>query len=184
MSNIIPERGINFSVYHEGRDLLGVAEGSLPNLESITSDISGAGVAGTVSSPVLGHFGSLELSLTWRNVTKDIFKLAGQYSHNIDLYAAMQDYNAGRGVYKVNSLHVYVKAIPKNITIGNLVSGDTTGTTTALECTYMKIDINNNNYAEIDKFNYICKIRGVDYLAEVRSALGKGNNFAGIMNLL
>ena len=31
MANIVPEKAINFAVY-EGSDLLGVAEGTLPNL--------------------------------------------------------------------------------------------------------------------------------------------------------
>ena len=38
MSNIVPEKGINFAVYYNGEDLLGVAEGEFPNLEAIDRD--------------------------------------------------------------------------------------------------------------------------------------------------
>ena len=47
MANIIPEKGINFSVYLDGEDLLGVAEGNFPNLESMTSEVKCAGIAGS-----------------------------------------------------------------------------------------------------------------------------------------
>ena len=55
MSNIVPEKGINFAVYYNGEDLLGVAEGEFPNLEAMTSEVKGAGIAGVASTIVLGH---------------------------------------------------------------------------------------------------------------------------------
>ena len=52
----------------------------------MTSEVQGAGIAGTIDTPVLGHFGSLTLNLTWRSVTREIFKLAQQQAHDLDLY--------------------------------------------------------------------------------------------------
>ena len=34
MANIIPEKGINYKVYLNGRDLIGIAEGELPILKA------------------------------------------------------------------------------------------------------------------------------------------------------
>ena len=73
--SLIPEKSINFSVYLEGRDLLGMAEGTIPALEAMTSEVKGAGIAGTVDSIVLGHFNSTTLNLKWRTVTDDFLKL-------------------------------------------------------------------------------------------------------------
>ena len=42
MSNVIPEKSINFAVYLNGRDLLGIAEGTIPALEALTSEVKGA----------------------------------------------------------------------------------------------------------------------------------------------
>ncbi|GHV57177.1 hypothetical protein FACS1894216_21620 [Synergistales bacterium] len=78
MSNIIPEKNISFSVYYDGEDMLGIAEGELPNLEAMTQTVSGAGIAGEFDSVTLGHFSSMSLSLTWRSVTDNFIKLAAQ----------------------------------------------------------------------------------------------------------
>ena len=37
---------------------------------------------------------------------------------------------------------------------------------------YIKVMLEGEVMVEIDKYNYICVIAGVDYLAEVRTALG------------
>lgn len=171
--NIVPEKGINFSVYLDGQDMLGVAEGELSNLGAMTSEVKGAGIAGVADTIVLGHFNSLGLSLTWRNTTRDFARLAAHVTHNLDLYAAHQDYNAGLGMYVEKSIHYFVKAIPKTSTLGNLVVGDGTGTKTEFEVVYLKLEIDGVEKIELDKFNYIYKVEGVDYLAGVRAALGK-----------
>jgi len=173
MSNIIPEKAINFSVYYDGEDYLGTADGDLPSLEAMTDEVKGAGIAGKFDSVTLGHFDSLKLSLTWRTVTDAVIKLSHQKAHDIDLYAALQDYDAGRGEYKTRSLHVYVKAIPKTIGLGKLTVAEKTDTKTEFELLYIKVELDNKERIELDKLNYIFKVDGVDYLADVRSALGK-----------
>lgn len=173
MSNVVPEKSINFSVYLNGIDELGLAEGTIPVLESMTSEVKGAGVAGMVESPVLGHFNSTNFSLTWRTVTENFMKLFDHTTNDLDLFAALQQYDAGLGVYKTVPLHLYMKAITKTRTPGNLVVGDLMDTQMEFEVTYMKIELNGKERVEMDKFNYIYKVDGVDQLADVRTALGK-----------
>jgi P2 family phage contractile tail tube protein len=173
MSNNVPEKGINFAVYYDGEDLLGAAEGELPNLEFMSETVKGAGVAGEFDSVVLGHISSMALSLTWRNTTDAFVKLAHQKTHNLDLYAAQQDYDAGLGEYKVRKIHVFVKAIPKTLNIGKLAVAEMTDTKTEFEVLYLKLEIDDKERIEVDKLNYIYRVDSVDYLANVRSALGK-----------
>lgn len=172
MPNIIPEKSINFKVYLEGGDLLGIAEGTIPNLEAMTSEVKGAGIAGTLDTPVLGHFNSTTLSLTWRTVTDDFIKLSAHVTHNLDLYASLQRYDAGLGIYRTEQLHVFVKAIPKTTTLGNLTVGDAMDTQMEMEIPYMKIELDGRERIEMDKLNYIFKVDGIDYLAQVRNDLG------------
>ena len=171
--SLIPEKSINFSVYLNGTDLLGVAEGSIPNFEAMTSEVKGGGVAGTLESIVLGHFNSMNFSLTWRTVTDAFMKLFGHVTNDLDLYAALQRYESSLGVYLTEQLHVYMKAVTKNSTPGNLVVGDNMDTQTEFEVMYIKIELNGKERIELDKFNYIYKVDGIDYLAMVRAALGK-----------
>ncbi len=41
--NKVPERLINFRVYNDGNDLLGVANVDLPSIEAMSDTVSGAG---------------------------------------------------------------------------------------------------------------------------------------------
>ena len=172
MPNIIPEKSINFKVYLNGVDLLGVAEGTIPALEAMTSEVKGAGVAGVVESPVLGHFNSTNFSLTWRTVTDDFMKLFDHITNDIELFSALQQYDAGLGVYKVVPLQVSIRAITKTSTPGNLTVGDNMDTQTEFEVVRMKIYLDGKERVVMDKYNYIYKVDGVDRLSEVRTALG------------
>ncbi|MBR1658154.1 MAG: phage major tail tube protein [Synergistaceae bacterium] len=172
MSNIIPEKSINFKVYLNGTDLLGVAEGTIPVLEAMTSEVKGAGIAGVVESPVLGHFNSTNFSLTWRTVTDDTLKLFDHVTNDIELFSALQQYDAGLGVYKVVPLQVSIRAITKTSTSGNLAVGDLMDTQTEFEVVRMKIYLDNKERIVMDKYNYIFSIDGVNRLAEVKAALG------------
>jgi hypothetical protein len=174
MSNIIPEKNINFSVYLEGTEELGNAEVTLPKLEPLSSEVKGAGIAGVFDSLVLGHFGSTTLSLSWRNVTASVMKLAAHKTHSLDLYGALQDYDAGSGEHRVRQMHLFVKATPKGPDLGKLNVGELGDTQMEFEVLYLKLSIDGEEHVELDKLNYIYRVDGVDYLAGVRSALGKG----------
>ena len=111
--------------------------------------------------------------MKWRNTTDHFAKLAAHRTFDLDLYAAHQDYDAGLGLYVVRQIHVYLKGTPKHSNIGDLIVGDGSNTETELEVSYLKLEIDGKERVEMDKFNYIYKVDGVDYLAGVRSALGK-----------
>ena len=173
MSDSVPALGINFAVYYDGEDLVGLAEVELPNLEAMSEEIKGAGLAGPMKAPVLGHFNSLTLSLKWRNTTDSFIKLAHQKTHELSLYSAQQDYATGTGEYTYRKVSLFVKAIPTTLNLGKLATASATDTTTEFEVIYLKMEIDDKERIELDKLNYIFKVDGVDYLAGVRSALGK-----------
>ena len=56
--------------------------------------------------------------------------------------------------------------------LGKLAVGADTGATTTLELDYFKLDKDDTNVIEIDKYNQIFKVNGKDYLSDVRRALG------------
>ncbi len=170
--NPIPEKLINFRVYKDGNDLLGVADAELPSLEAMTETVKGAGIAGEVESPVLGHFGSMGLKLNWRTVTKPTIHLTKPRAHALDLRGAAQVYDAASGEYKVSALKVSVRCVPKKTELGKLDVGATSDASNEFEVTYIKVFMDGKTVLEIDKFNYICVIDGEDFLKDVRKALG------------
>ena len=95
MANV-PEKLINFKVYQDGNDLVGIADVQLQSLDAMTETVKGAGIAGEFDSPVLGHFGSMETVLNWRTLEKRNIMLAMQTGVNLDLRGAQQIYDSAR----------------------------------------------------------------------------------------
>lgn len=170
--NTVPERLTAFRVYLDGTsDLKAVADIQLPSFEPMKDTVKGAGIAGEYESPTLGHFGSMKLSMTWRTVTKDLLQVLRQKSQRFDCRGAFQDYDAAAGSYMIRKVRIVVQGPPMKVDLGKLDMGATSGSSTDIEVFYLKVDIDGQNYIEIDKLNYICTIDGVDYLADVRAAL-------------
>ena len=57
----VPEKLINFRVYENGNDLIGIADVTLPKVDYMTETVKGAGIAGEIDSPVKGHYSSMEV---------------------------------------------------------------------------------------------------------------------------
>ena len=169
---MVPEKLINFRVYQDGDDLLGISDVTLPKLDSITETVKGAGVAGEIGDPTIGHFGSMELELNWRSLVKSNIVLAKPTGVHLDLRGACQGHDSAKNVLKTMPVKIVVEGTPKSTDLGKLDMGATTDTKNTIEVTYIKITVDGETVLEIDKFNYICVIGGVDYMADIRDALG------------
>ncbi|MGO4540375.1 phage major tail tube protein [Paenibacillus sp. 2TAB19] len=169
----IPEKITGYSVYLDGSTYLGVADVELPSLEALTETIKGAGIAGEIDSPTIGHYGSMSCTLNWRTIDPAAIKLSAPKSHAIDFRAAQQTLDSATGNYSTTPTKVSVRATPKSLSLGKFEVGATTDTSNEFEVTYLKVIVDGKVWIEIDKFNSICIIDGVDYLAAERAALGK-----------
>lgn len=172
MSNKIPERLTNFAGYLDGTDFLGAADVELPSLESLTDTVKGAGIAGEIDSPVIGHYASMTTKINWRTLSASAIKLAAQKSHALDFRGSQQVFNAGTGAYEHEGVKVTLRGTPKTMEAGKFEVGSTTGTANELEITYYKIEIGGKRVLEIDKYNFIAYINGEDALEKVRENLG------------
>ena len=168
----VPEKLINFRVYQDGDDLVGIADVELPSLEAMTETVSGAGIAGEVDSPVLGHYGSMELTLNWRTLEKKNVLLAAHNGVALDLRGAQQVYDSSAAKLVVKGVKCIVRGIPKNAELGSFQVGSPTETSNVIEVTYIKLTIDGEDVLEIDKYNFINRVNGTDLLADVREALG------------
>lgn len=171
--NTLPERLTAFRVYMDGSsDLKGVADVELPKFESMKETVKGAGIAGEYDSPTLGHFGAMQVGLTWRTLEKNLLTLMRQQAQRLDLRGAFQDYDAGMGAYVTRSVRIVVQGVPISTESGKFEVGATSGSKSTIEVLYIKISIEGKTIVELDKLNYICIIDGVDYLKDIRKALG------------
>ncbi|MBQ4470499.1 MAG: phage major tail tube protein [Synergistaceae bacterium] len=172
MPNLVPEKITKFNVYTDGDRQLGVAEITLPPLEFMTTEIKGAGVAGTMDSPGGGQFASLVCTLNWRITTEDVFTLLEPRGHELDLYGEQLEWDAGNGEYVSHRFHLYIRALTKKLDLGKFGTMETQDGSSEHELYYLKIDIDGTEQVEIDKMNYIFKVQGYDWLANTRRNIG------------
>jgi P2 family phage contractile tail tube protein len=172
MANVVGEKLINFKVYNDNQELLGLADVELPTLEATSETISGAGIAGEVDSPTLGHYGAMSMTLKWRVTERQALGLLAPKAHAIELRGSIQRWNAALGTYETQALKVVTRAVPKSSPLGSLAPGAAQEPSAEFSVRYLKVFLAGRPYCEIDPLNYICVIDGVDYLASVRADLG------------
>ena len=172
MSNQVAEKLINFRVYYEGKDLMGMADVTLPELAAMTDSVKGAGIAGEVEVPILGHYGSMQVSISWRTLNSNTMVLAKPMAHHLEFRGAVQIFDAATGKYKTGAQKVVVKAVPKKTGLGKMDVGSGQDSSSEFEINYIKVFLDGKEVFELDKYNYICKIDGQDFLADTRKALG------------
>lgn len=172
MINPIPERTINFRAYGEGNTLLGVATVDLPDVEAMSDTVSGAGIAGEVESPTLGHFGPMSMTINWRTFTGDALKLNEQRVHAIELRASQQINEASTGILTSQSVRVVTRCTPKTLGLGTLEVAAASEPSSEFEVSYLKVIVGSTVTLEIDKFNFKYVVNGIDFLAKVRLDMG------------
>lgn len=164
---------INFAVYEDATEFLGMSEATLPDLEFLTQEISGAGIAGNIESVIIGHMAAMTLTLNFRTVNKSQMRLAAPRQHDIDLRVAQQDHDATAGALKTVGVKHVLKVTPKKTSPGKVAPASTGDGSGEYAVAYYAIYIDGEKNTEIDPLNFICMIDGVDYLADVRKILGK-----------
>lgn len=166
------ERITAFRVYGDGDVLFGVADVTLPNIETMSDTVKGAGIAGEIDSPSIGLFGSMTLGFTWRTVTKEAALLMAPGLHSLDIRGNIQEFDETRGEYKQVPLKIFVQGLPKKLEGGKLEQNAAMDAPQEFEVVYYKKTLEGRDLVEIDKYNYVYKVMGIDRLAQVRRNLG------------
>ena len=131
----------DYNIYNEGEMLIGTnGEVTLPDLEAVTSEIGGAGIAGTMEDPTPGYFGSLEIELKFRTVSEESSRLMIPQAHTLTLRAAQTKHDPATG-------------------------------TNSQEWSYVTITRGSGVVLELDKFNHIFVVEGIDYMKEIRDLI-------------
>lgn len=170
--NKVAEKLTNFTGYLDATEWLGIVDVELPAIEYLSETVKGAGIAGEINSPVIGHTGALPVKLNWRTLGTQAIRLMEPKTHALTFRGNQQIYNAGSGIYENQGVKITIRANPTKMESGKFEVGATTGTANELECVYLKKEIDGKVVMEIDKLNFIFVINGKDYLEEIRKNLG------------
>lgn len=163
---------VNYAIYEDSKEFLGTVDATLPNIAWLTSTISGAGIAGNIDA-IIPHLDAMTLGLSFRTTTKEAISLAEPRRHTIDLRAARQDENPVSGRFETVPIKHTLVVLPKTHNSGRLGPATTSDASGEYAVRYWATYIGGEKVSEFDPLNYICIMNGVDYLADVRTALGK-----------
>jgi len=169
----VDETIINFQVYENATDYYGMAEVKLPEISNITNEVRGAGINGALESVVLGHVDAMTLGLNFRTLVKAAIALHEPRDHQLELRAAQQGKDTVTGKTTVEAVkHVFI-CKPKMLNPGAVAPATPADASGEYAVTYWALFLDGKKVLEIDILNFIYNINGVDYLADVRKALGK-----------
>ncbi len=171
-TNLIPSVLTNARIYKEGNVLLGAAKIDLPDFEFMSESIAGLGIAGEVDVPIVGHFASMTTTLTWNTTTEDAVKLLIPEAHQLDVRGSIQVYDAGTGKFHDEAVKVVMRTMPKKVGIGSFEPAKKMDSETELEVAYIKVSQNGKELVEVDKFNFIFRVNGTDYMSKIRQNMG------------
>ena len=160
-----------FMVYEDDVHYYGLADVTLPNITQITEEMEGAGVAGKYTSTVMGHIEAMKSTINFRNATENAVKLFRPTEHHLELRANVQERDSVKGAVDLGVKHVLI-ASPINLDmgkLGNYVKGDSSA---EFAVRYYAMYLNGKKKIEVDPFNYIFNVDGVDYLTDIRKNLG------------
>jgi hypothetical protein len=139
----------------------------------LTQSIQGAGISGNVEAVILGHFDAMTVGLNFRITTPQSVQLSEPRRHTLDLRVANQYEDPVAGELQVKREKHVLVVIPKTTTGGTIAPASPANGSGEYAVRYWATYLDGEKVREIDPFNMICYIDGVDYLADVRTALGK-----------
>ncbi len=168
----IPEKLINFRVYRNASEFLGVAQITLPQIQAMTASIKGSGISGEVDAVVTGHYQSMSMTLQFRTPTNACAVLAAPTTHELDARGSIDVTEPLTGLRTKSGMKVWTKCLPKNTNLGKFEPGTTMDSEIEMEVYALGVWIDGTELVYIDKFNYIARVQGVDYLLDARIAEG------------
>lgn len=165
---------INFAVYENGSEYLGIAKVTLPDTENKTISVNGAGIAGDIDLPVPGHRNAMTATITFTDATEEAYKLAEARKHTIDLRAVHEEYDSTSGEIKTVAYKHVLDVVPKKLGGGDVAPATPQSISGEYSVLSRKDYIDGKLVRDIDPINFKdVGADGTDSLAAVRSALGK-----------
>lgn len=165
---------INFAVYENGSDYLGMASVSMPTLTSKVITVNGAGIAGDIDLPVPGHKDAARVTFTFTDAPAAAAKLAAARRHLLDLRVAHEEYDAVKGAIVTKAYKHILEVIPVTENGGDVQPANAQGASVECSLLSLKTFIDGKLMRHWDPARWIdIGPDGKNSLAPVAKALGK-----------
>lgn len=160
-----------FNCYSAGSILMGVAdEVTLPDMNAMTTSITGAGVAGSIDVPIIGFYENMDFTIPFRTLVDDTFKVMNPGKiQDLTLRGSIQTVDKATGAISQVGMRVAVRGYVKSFSPGSVKVADAMNSTVTMSLTYLLIEVNGDTKVELDKFNSKYVVDGTDIMEIIRS---------------
>ena len=163
---------VSYRIFENSTEYLGVAQVTLPDIEFLTTTISGAGIAGEVEEVIKRHIKAMRTTINFNTYGDNALALTTPVDHTIDLREVQQARNMTAGKVELRKVKHIMTIKPVKVSIGKLETASPADANGEYAVSYYAQYVGGKKKIEIDPLNYRCYINGVDYLADVRKAMG------------
>jgi uncharacterized protein len=173
---IIPNHVTNFSVFRDGRRLIGSADIVLPNLQNLTDSLKGSGIFGEIDMPVQAHFQAISVTLNWITITDHAVFATIQDGAQLDAWAALQSHNSSDGRIIHEGWRFIMVTAPKSFNLGKLEIGTKGEAVSEFELIGIRVSHDDKTMFELNKENAVCRwsdgVQLVDTGRRIRQLIG------------
>ncbi len=165
---------INFAIYENGSEYLGVAKITFPDMSNKKLTVNGAGIPGDVDLPVPGHRDAMTCTIEFLDAPEAAYKLAETRVHLLDCRVAHENYNPTAAKIGVTGYKHVLEVIPTKLGSGSVAPSAAQAASGEYSCISRKDYIDGKLVLDYEPLNFKdVDASGTDHLAEVRKALGK-----------
>jgi uncharacterized protein len=172
----IPQAVTNYSIFKDGRRLIGLADVTLPNLQNVTDTLKGSGILGEIDVPIQGNFQAMTVTFNWITVTDDLLFATIQNGAELHAWAAQQLHDSQTNRILQQGWRYIFGTLPRSLNFGKLEVGAKGEAVTEYEVVNMRVFRNDRVVYEFDKENAICRSWDghamVDNVRSIRQFIG------------
>lgn len=143
----------------------------LPSFENASDEIKGAGIMGAIDWPTYLSPGASTFSYNVRQDDAQHAYLSAPGKKRFEIRWVTDKFDTSNVNIGVDVHKVVIVAVPKKYDPGKIETGSTSDGSGEFEVLYFKKTLNGVEVIEIDKLNYIFRVNGVDYGADIRNSL-------------
>jgi len=164
---------IDYSVYtrvdNKATKIGNTTSVTLPSIEFMTDSIKGSGIIGEVDLPTYGQIGAMSTELSMRITNEQMGQLLA--ANELEYRWVNDGVDTSTGKIKTLAHKAFLKVIVKKYDEGKLEPGAAQDGSIEYEVTAYKRIINGKEILNIDKFNGIYAINGVNKYKDLASLL-------------
>ena len=169
---IYPNGHVDYMMYKNGGALIGVGKITMPPIKYKTVAVTGAGLMGDATIPLASMIEAMTVQIEFTSVTDAAVELGSNEWHDVAVYVAEQYFDSVNRTEEIEQTRFEMSIRPTEInqgTIQTASAADASGTYSVCKYTVYK---NGAKVIDIDQFNQVHEINGVDNAALVRKAMG------------